>query len=519
MVVRFESHRPRPPEGAETPAFVPTVSPELLERHGGRLLDPTRPEVLGWPESGRYLPTVYRPGVLLVAADVWRDEAHRQNIGTVLRTIGLDAIGPTEVTSNAPVRIILRPVDATTAVSVDAWAALQQLRAATYPGGTLPDATVVARISLEHLIASTDGSVTATPWAISGEPIGSFDRSTGRNRIPIAVAAAPPNRRQGLNRRPVVAVVDTGCAPHPQLDIYDPDQGGVFGDEFITVAPDIQKKIIDARAGDAVDAAELIADFRDGPMTSQPLVGELADAYGHGTFIAGIVRQAAPDAAILAIRAVHSDKIGHAGDALVALEAILERATEAQQGIRPEQMVHVVSFSAGYYDEWTEAPHLKAVVSKLWERGVVILAAAGNDATDRPFYPAALPQVIGVGALNPDGSKALFSNDAAWVRCWATGAAVASMFPTGANGSEAPGHDLPQLQRRGHDPDNFAAGYAVWCGTSFATPLAAAEVAKALLAVAASDPALAMDRFGLDVTLARARAAMSRLGAPWWNPK
>jgi subtilisin family serine protease len=34
--------------------------------------------------------------------------------------------------------------------------------------------------------------------------------------------------------------------------------------------------------------------------------------------------------------------------------------------------------------------------------------------------------------------------------------------------------------RRGPDPDNFAAGFAVWSGTSFAAPYFAGQVAAAL---------------------------------------
>ena len=39
-----------------------------------------------------------------------------------------------------------------------------------------------------------------------------------------------------------------------------------------------------------------------------------------------------------------------------------------------------------------------------------IVAAAGNDNTDKPSYPAAWPNVISVGALNTDDTRAPFSN-------------------------------------------------------------------------------------------------------------
>ena len=70
--------------------------------------------------------------------------------------------------------------------------------------------------------------------------------------------------------------------------------------------------------------------------------------------------------------------------------------------------------------------------------GVVVVAAAGNYSTSRRFYPAAFAQrpaspgqvpLISVGALNPNGSKAIFSDDGHWVTAWAAGGAVVSTLP------------------------------------------------------------------------------------------
>ena len=93
------------------------------------------------------------------------------------------------------------------------------------------------------------------------------------------------------------------------------------------------------------------------------------------------------------------------------------------------------------------------------------------------------PQVISVGALNPDvtTSKALFSNEGPWVHCWATGAGVVSTYPADVRGTAAADHEVPGFGRNSFDPDDYSAGFAVWDGTSFAAPLAAAELGKALL--------------------------------------
>lgn len=45
-----------------------------------------------------------------------------------------------------------------------------------------------------------------------------------------------------------------------------------------------------------------------------------------------------------------------------------------------------------------------------YEEGIVCVAAAGNDNTDTPMYPASYNHVISVGATDEDDAKADFSN-------------------------------------------------------------------------------------------------------------
>jgi hypothetical protein len=51
----------------------------------------------------------------------------------------------------------------------------------------------------------------------------------------------------------------------------------------------------------------------------------------------------------------------------------------------------------------------------------VVVAAAGNDATGRPTYPAVLPGVVGIGAVDREGRPAPFSNYGPWVRASSLG--------------------------------------------------------------------------------------------------
>src|SRR5262249_17527557 len=146
---------------------------------------------------------------------------------------------------------------------------------------------------------------------------------------------------------------------------------------------------------------------------------------------------------------------------------------------------------------------------------------AGNEATSRRFYPAALaerpaspdiaPQVISVGALNPSTTRALFSNEAPWGRAWATGAGVVSTFRNDVQGSVS-GRMGPFDGRGALDPDDYRAGFAVWDGTSFAAPLAAAEVTAAMIKCSAEDPALALKTVDREVAVKRAWAALRKAG-------
>jgi thermitase len=56
------------------------------------------------------------------------------------------------------------------------------------------------------------------------------------------------------------------------------------------------------------------------------------------------------------------------------------------------------------------SPMLEQVIQLALKNGINIYAAAGNEPTGQPVYPAAIPGVTGVGALGRDGTPAPFSN-------------------------------------------------------------------------------------------------------------
>ncbi|MCS7252116.1 MAG: S8 family peptidase [Thermoflexus sp.] len=62
-------------------------------------------------------------------------------------------------------------------------------------------------------------------------------------------------------------------------------------------------------------------------------------------------------------------------------------------------------------------------------QGALLVAAAGNDNTNVPFYPAAYPGVIGVSATNPSDQRAYFSNYGSYVDIAAPGVGIWSTYP------------------------------------------------------------------------------------------
>jgi subtilisin family serine protease len=168
---------------------------------------------------------------------------------------------------------------------------------------------------------------------------------------------------------------------------------------------------------------------------------------------------------------------------------------------------------------------LLAVLDELARLGIPVVASAGNDATRRPLFPAgfaphpggpvsatdpAAVPLSSVGALNPDGSVALFSNSGTWVVRWEPGAALVSTLPETFAGGLNPLASAPDptgRQRRALDPDDFTAGFAVGSGTSYAAPVFAGRIAAELLAQSVRPGGIPLSDTG-DRAVKRARDAV-----------
>ena len=124
---------------------------------------------------------------------------------------------------------------------------------------------------------------------------------------------------------------------------------------------------------------------------------------------------------------------------------------------------------------------------KRWvKRDVLIVAAAGNDKRNDPWFPAGFTQdprfaahVVAVGALERgrrsdgyDWRPAEFSNYGDWVTAWAPGVDIVSEYPDDLNFEYRDANNQPIASA------TFSDGRAKWDGTSFAAPYVAARIVR-----------------------------------------
>jgi len=220
---------------------------------------------------------------------------------------------------------------------------------------------------------------------------------------------------------------------------------------------------------------------------------ELESDFGHGTFSAGLIRQIAPDALILLFRVMHDDGTINGDHILNALGWINDgRTADGEATVdHPRPEVDVICLPLGFEFESKDATFTKwlgEVLGDLGDRGVQVVASAGNDSTDQPTYPAAFAvadkrprtPLVSVGALNPNGrTRAHYSNYGDWVTDWAVGTSVVSTFPLvdGVANAELGGEGNWESV----DPDDFTGGFSRWSGTSFAATAFAGMLGQALL--------------------------------------
>ncbi|MFH8218266.1 S8/S53 family peptidase [Streptomyces sp. NPDC018057] len=351
-------------------------------------------------------------------------------------------------------------------------------------------------------------------------------RLVSRNHVvSIAVNACPGDE-------PVPAPRTARMNPAPESTPHDPDTA-------------VAVLVVDTGLMHDHADAPLLGHVRGDRQVEETHDGVLRQYVGHGTFIAGLLAAVAPNTDIT-VR-------GTLDDAGAVLESDFgHRLFEAvDAGGWPD----IISLSAGTSNGRLDGLlGVDAFMRELRARGTLLVAAAGNNASATPFWPAAyadLPgyadAVLSVGALRGDGEHgACFSNHGHWVKAYAPGERLTSIL-TGfetpvpyvyqhstydacrfgfhyACTCQSPPHAGLLSEDGDNSPDKpdqvMFEGYAHWSGTSFATPVAAGMVAAHMTAHKERDPRAARRQLlASHAQYAEVRGAhVPALRPPTWRP-
>jgi subtilisin family serine protease len=251
--------------------------------------------------------------------------------------------------------------------------------------------------------------------------------------LPMIQAPAAWDIEQG-DPNVVVAVIDTGVDyNHPDLvaNIWTnesevPDNGmDDDGNGFVD----------DYRGYDfvSVDPSLVGAGEDPGPRDNDPI-----DGYGHGTHVAGIIG-AVPNngmgiaginwySKIMALRAGFRDTSGNGSLA----------DSDAADAIRyaADNSARVINMSWGGY---IISSLIRDAIDYAYALGAVLVASAGNNGNDKPFYPAAFPKVIGVSATDQFDQRSIWpsswsaSNYGSWIDVAAPGTSILSLRASGTD--------------------------------------------------------------------------------------
>jgi len=231
------------------------------------------------------------------------------------------------------------------------------------------------------------------------------------------------------------------------------------------------------------------------------------DRNGHGTFVTGTIAEAtnnrygltglAYGARIMPVRVL--DSAGE-GEASTIAEGV---RFAANHGAR------VINLSLEFSSNVTasDIPELIEALRYARRRGVVVVAAAGNEAHTAIAYPARAPDVVAVGATTEHGCLADYSNDGAGLTLVAPGGGADANLAGDPNchPEQPAGRDVYQVTFSGASTRRFGipAGYE---GTSMAAPHVTAVAALIIASgVLGRHPSPAQ-------VIARLRATARKLG-------
>ncbi len=226
----------------------------------------------------------------------------------------------------------------------------------------------------------------------------------------------------------LVAVIDTGVdLDHPDLqpNLWSNAKedlnhnGRADAEDYNQIDDDGNGFIDDVRGWDFTDAPNL----PDGGDYLQR-DNDPSDENGHGTAVSGVIAAAAnnrigiaglaPNCRVMALRAGNSQGLLEEDDVASAIVyAVLNGA-------------RVLNMSFG---DAVTSPMLRDVIRFAHRRGAVLVASAGNAATDELYFPAGFAETISVGASTSSDELAPFSSHGAMLDMVAPGVEAWTTIP------------------------------------------------------------------------------------------
>ncbi|MCM3116928.1 S8 family peptidase [Neobacillus sp. MER 74] len=147
------------------------------------------------------------------------------------------------------------------------------------------------------------------------------------------------------------------------------------------------------------------------------------DDNGHGTHVSGIIASETNNQEglagvtwynkIMPIKAMNAEGYGTTFDIAKGIFWAVDHGAD------------VINMSLGNYQY---SSLLKEAIDYAYNKNVVLIAAAGNENTMQPSYPAAFPKVLSVAAVSYTGQRAPFSNYGDYIDVSAPGVQIPSTY-------------------------------------------------------------------------------------------
>lgn len=159
-----------------------------------------------------------------------------------------------------------------------------------------------------------------------------------------------------------------------------------------------------------------------------------SDFSGHGTKVSGVavantnnsigIASSCPNCKILPVRACYKAVDGTTRCKTTDVLYAIFFSLNDPEGIGLPQNNYIADVISMSFTSTINDPGIHFAITDAYNMGTVSVAAAGNEYTNIERYPAAWPEVIGVGATDENDAKALFSNYGSWVDVGAPGVSI-----------------------------------------------------------------------------------------------